>query len=45
MVALLADGRLQVQKVDGKVTQVKLSKAVQAELMDSAKQLANAEVV
>lgn len=44
LVALLADGRLQVQKTDGKVTQVKLSALAAGELIEAAKQLANVTI-
>ncbi len=41
LIALLADGRLQVQKTDGKVVQVKLSTLAADELIETSKQLAN----
>ncbi len=40
-IALLADGRLQVQKTDGQVVQVKLSTLASDEVIETAKQLAN----
>jgi hypothetical protein len=44
-VALLEDGRLQVQNVDGKVTTKKLSKAATLKLVTAARGLANIEIV
>ncbi len=44
MIALLADGRLQVQKADGKVVQVKLTVLAAEEMLSSAKYLANVTV-